>query len=81
MFEFPLERDNSPIDNTDTTTIQLFYSTNESREFKELCKYGMMKMYPETFAQANVSDFLLALLKMYKDPFENLNLGYATNNT
>lgn len=66
MFEFPLERDNSPIDNTDTTTIQLFYSTKESREFKELCKLGMMHMYSGNIADANVSDFLLHLLRLYQ---------------
>lgn len=67
MFEMPIEPDNSPIDNTDTTTIQLFYSTNESREFKELCKHGMMKMFPENFADANISDFLLTVVRQYKE--------------
>lgn len=66
MFDLALPADNSPVDNTDITTTQLFYSTKESREFKELCKYGMMKMYPHGFNEANVSDFLLDLLKHYK---------------
>lgn len=67
MFDLHLEPDNSPVDNTNTTTVQLFYSTEEHKEFKELCKYGMMKMYPLTFAEANVSDFLLELLRNIKN--------------
>lgn len=65
MFEIPLEPDNSPIDNTNITTLQLFYSTDESREFKELCKQGMMHMYPKTFADANINDFILQVLRLY----------------
>lgn len=67
MFEIELPEDNSQIDNTNITTFQLFYSTEEQREFKELCKRGMMKMYPDTFAQQNVNDFLLKVLQRYND--------------
>lgn len=66
MFDLELEPDNSPLDNTNITSTQLFYSTEENREFKELCKYGMMHMYGDKFPDANVSDFILALLKFYK---------------
>lgn len=66
MFDLQLPPDDSPVDNTNTTTVQLFYSTEEHREFKELCKYGMMKMYPTTFAEENMSDFLLQLLRDFK---------------
>ena len=65
LFDFDLPIDNSPPDNTDITTIQLFYSVPESKEFKELCKQGMMKMYPHTFANSNINDFLLEVLRLY----------------
>lgn len=65
MFDVILEPDNSPIDNTNITTFQLFYSTEEQRIFKELCKKGMMKMYPAVFQEKNVSDFILQVLKEY----------------
>lgn len=65
MFNVELEPDNSPIDNTNITTLQLFFNTDEHREFKELCKKCMIKMYPGAFDEANVSDFLLQLLRNY----------------
>jgi len=66
MFDLELEPDNSPIENINITTFQLFFSTEEHREFKELCKKGMMKMYPGAFADKNVNDFLLNLLRNYE---------------
>lgn len=66
MFDINLPPDDSPIENTNITTIQLFYSTEEHREFKELCKYGMIKMYPNSFNEANVNDFLLQVLRNFK---------------
>jgi len=70
MFDINLEPDNSPIDNTNITTTQLFYSTEEHREFKELCKKGMMLMYPNTFADSNINDFILQILRFYKQYME-----------
>jgi hypothetical protein len=67
MFEIELQPNNSPIDKTNINTIQLYYSTEESIEFKQLCKIGMIKMYPNTFAEANINDFLLVLLRRYND--------------
>lgn len=65
MFDIPLEPDNSAIDNTNITTLQLFFSTEEHKEFKELCKVGMMKMYPQTYHEKNINDFLLRLVELY----------------
>jgi hypothetical protein len=65
MFDFPLEPDTSPIDNTNITTFQLFFSTEEQRQFKELCKLGMMKMYPQAYQEKNINDFLLRLVELY----------------
>jgi len=65
MFNLALEPDNSPIDNTNITTLQLFFSSDEHRQFKELCKTGMIKMYPNTYHEKNISDFLLQLVELY----------------
>ena len=74
MFDIPLVPDNSPVDNTNITTYQLFYSTEQLREFKELSKRGMMRMYPQDFANRNASDFILDLLRLYEDPLNELKL-------
>lgn len=75
MFDVELEPDNSPVDNTNITTTQLYYNTEEHREFKELCKSGMVRMYGDKFGEANVSDFLLALLRFYKLYNEQISIG------
>jgi hypothetical protein len=67
MFEAPLVPDNSPIDNTNISTFQLFYSAEQLREFKDLAKKGLMQMYPTDFAERNASDFILDLLRLYND--------------
>lgn len=74
MFEIPLVPDNSPVDNTNISTFQLFYSTEQLREFKELCKTGMIKYYPQDYDKRNASDFILDLLRLYDDPFNELKL-------
>lgn len=74
MFDVLLEPDNSPVDNTNITTFQLFYSTEQLREFKELCKTGMIKMYPQDYDKRNASDFILDLLRLYDDPLNELKL-------
>lgn len=53
----------APVDTTEITTMTLHISTAEVKEFKKLCKEGMKQMYPETYQQANVTDFLLTLLR------------------
>jgi hypothetical protein len=75
MFDVILEPDNSPIDNTNITSFQLFFSTDEMRDFKEQCKKGMIKMFPSTFDKQNVNDFLLQLVQQYNNKNENLNLN------
>lgn len=75
MFESLLEPDNSPIEDVNITTTMLYYSTEEHREFKELCKLGMVSMYGDKFGEANVSDFLLALLRLHKQYIELIKTG------
>lgn len=63
LFEQEFDVDQSPPDDTRITTILLYYDEPDAREFKRLCKLGMQHMYPATFRDSNVSDFLFTLLK------------------
>lgn len=58
-------KDDSPIEHVNITYLQLYYSEQDHKLFKELCVKGMMKMYPENYRCANISDFILDLLKNY----------------
>lgn len=58
--------DNSPLDNTEITTTILYFSSEELKEFKTLCKQGIKHEYGEDFQQkGNLPDFLLTLLRRY----------------
>ncbi len=64
LFEDEWGVDNSPIDNTEITTTILYFSTDELKEFKKLCKAGIKKEFNEHYKQkGNLSDFLLLILK------------------
>jgi len=64
LFEDNWGVDNSPIDNTEITTTILYFSTDELRKFKKLCKVGIRKEYNQDFMQrGNLSDFLLLILE------------------
>ena len=63
LFEDNWGVDNSPIDETEITTTILYFSKQELKEFKELCKKGIKIEYNEDFQQkGNLSDFLLLIL-------------------
>jgi hypothetical protein len=63
LFEDNWGVDNSPIDETEITTTMLYFSKQELKEFKELCKKGIKIEYNEEFQQkGNLSDFLLLIL-------------------
>lgn len=63
LFEDEWGIDNSPIDNTEITTTILYFSTDELKEFKKLCRAGIKKEFAEDFQQkGNLSDFLLLIL-------------------
>lgn len=60
--EFPV--DNSPIEDVRITTTLLYYSEQELKEFKKLCKAGMKKEYGDkATTDGNISDYLLTLLR------------------
>lgn len=57
--------DQSPVDTTEITTTLLYYSKEESLEFKQLCKAAMRKEFPETFQNENISNLLLKILRAH----------------
>lgn len=72
LFDLQLPEDNSPVDNTNITTTLLYFSEDELKEFKKLCKAGIIAEYgEERFEKGNLSDFLLLIL----------NRLYAKNNS
>jgi len=63
LFEDDWGIDNSPIDETEITTTILYFSKEELKEFKNLCKVGIKIEYGEEYQQkGNLSDFLLKIL-------------------
>jgi hypothetical protein len=64
LFEDDWGVDNSPIDNTEITTTLLYFSTEELKEFKALCKKGIRKEFNEQYqVKGNLSDLLLIILR------------------
>lgn len=64
LFEDEWGVDNSPIDNTEITMTILYFSSEESKLFKNLCKKGIKIEFPDNFQEkGNISDLLLILLK------------------
>lgn len=56
--------DNSPIDNTEITTTLLYFSTDELKTFKALCKKGIKQEFGNEYqTKGNLSDLLLIILK------------------
>jgi len=64
------EVNNSPIDNTEITTTMLYFSTDELKLFKSLCKKGIKIEFGDEYQdKGNLSDFLLIILKQ---KYENI---------
>jgi len=60
--------DNSPIEDVEITTTILYFSRQELKQFKALCKKGIQQEFGEEYQQkGNLSDFLLMLLKRNYD--------------
>lgn len=56
--------DNSPIDNTEITTTLLYFSAEELKEFKALCKKAIKKEFGIQYQlKGNLSDLLLIILR------------------
>lgn len=68
LFEDDWGVDNSPPDNTEITTTMLYFSTDELKEFKRLCKLAMKQEYgDEVFEKGNLSNLLLLILRRYEN--------------
>lgn len=63
LFEDDWGVDNNPVDNTEITTTILYFSKEELKLFKQLCKQGIKQEFGEEYQQkGNLSDFLLKTL-------------------
>ena len=69
LFEDDWGEDNSPIDGTEITQVILYFSKEDTKLFKSLCKEGMKTEFENYLEEANVSDLLLKILK---EKYENL---------
>ena len=64
LFEDEWGVDQSPIEDVEITTTILYFSKQELKEFKKLCKKGIKKEFDEEYQQkGNLSDFLLKILR------------------
>lgn len=64
LFEDDWGLNKSETDNTEITTTILYFSKEELKEFKKLCKKGIRKTYGEEYQQkGNLSDYLLKILR------------------
>jgi len=64
LFEDDWGVDNSPIDHTEITTTILYFSKEELKEFKSLCKKGIKKQFgDDAIKRGNLSDYLLIILR------------------
>jgi hypothetical protein len=64
LFEQDWGIDNSPLDDTQITTTLLYFSKEELKEFKKLCKTAMKKEFDIDYqTKGNLSDLLLKVLK------------------
>lgn len=66
LFEDDFGEGGQEIDDTQITTTILYFSDQELKEFKRLCKKGIEKMFQEDrFEKGNIPDLLLTLLREY----------------
>lgn len=72
LFEQEQPKDQSQIEELNITSIYLYFSDADARQFKQMCKVGMRKMGPDNFQQSNISDFIFALVKQYTNGSDNL---------
>ena len=64
LFEDDWGVDDSPTDDTEIKTTLLYFSKEELRIFKKLCKVGIKAEFGEEYQQkGNLTDFLLKILK------------------
>jgi len=63
LFDFDYGINNDPIDDTEITSTMLYFSKQELKQFKALCKTGIKIEFGQDFQQkGNLSDLLLKVL-------------------
>tara|TARA_R100000656_G_C3931463_1_gene124911 strand:+ start:274 stop:507 length:234 start_codon:yes stop_codon:yes gene_type:complete len=68
LFEHDWGIGKSEIEDVDITTTILYFSKEELKIFKTLCKKGIKKMYGEAHQQrGNLPDYLLTLIKQHNE--------------
>ena len=65
LFEFNLDENLMPEDNTEIFPAIIYFNKDEHAEFKKELKSAIKKLYPETFEKENGSNALLTILKLY----------------
>ncbi len=71
LFEYEFPKDDSPKDETEITNALLYYTHLNRDLFKKLCKKGMeIEFTKDELKTANISDFILYLLKKHYDKQE-----------
>ncbi len=64
LFEYQFPKNEEPKDDTEITNALLYFTHANRDKFKKLCKKGMEEEYTrEELKTANISDFLLYILK------------------
>ena len=64
LFEYQFPKNEEPKDDTEITNALLYFTHANRDEFKRLCKKGMEVEYTkEQLKEANISDFILYILK------------------
>jgi hypothetical protein len=72
LFEFNLDENLMPEDNTEIFPAVIYFSKDEHAEFKKELKIAIKKLYPESYEKENGSNALLTILKLYNH--ENTNI-------
>jgi hypothetical protein len=67
LFEFNLDENLMPDDDTEIFPAIIYFSKDEHAEFKKELKIAVQKLFPQTYEKENGSNALLKLLKLYNN--------------
>lgn len=64
LFDDDIPKNESPLQDVNITTMLLYMSEEENKEFKALCKEGIKKLFPDDYREkGNLTDYLLHLIR------------------
>ena len=72
LFEFNLDENLMPEDNTEIFPAIIYFNKDEHAEFKKLLKLSIKKLYPDDYENQNGSNALLLILKKFNYDQENV---------